>query len=132
MLGDADGSAANVEGSATSAVTDGPRNGAIVHTNHYAREEMQPFERTGDYGGSCTRLERAAELSHGDGFTVGTCARRFPTTRTPRASICRHGDEPKTVKTVFWCVADVTAGEITYGRGNPCDSEAQVYLFERR
>ena len=45
-------------------------------------------------------------------------------------AICRHGDEPKAVKTVFWCVADVTAGEITYGRGNPCDSEAQVYRFE--
>ena len=45
-------------------------------------------------------------------------------------AICRHGDGPKVVKTVFWCVADVTAGEITYGRGNPCDSEAQVYRFE--
>ena len=33
------------------------------------------------------------------------------------------------MKTVFWCVADVTAGEITYGRGNPCDSEPQVYRF---
>ena len=44
-------------------------------------------------------------------------------------SICRHDEGPKPVKTVFWCVADVTAGEITYGRGNPCDSEAQVYTF---
>ena len=25
-------------------------------------------------------------------------------------------------KTVFWCVADVTDGRITFGRGNPCDS----------
>jgi hypothetical protein len=33
------------------------------------------------------------------------------------------------VKTVFWCVADVTAGKITYGRGTPCDSEPQVYRF---
>jgi hypothetical protein len=24
------------------------------------------------------------------------------------------------VKTVFWVLADVTAGEVRYGRGNPC------------
>ena len=132
VLAHADGSAANVEASATSAATDGPRNGAIVHTNHYAREEMQPFERTGDYGGSCTRLERAAELSQGGGFTVELLRAALSDHENAPSSICRHGEEPKTVKTVFWCVADVTAGEITYGRGNPCDSEAQVYRFERR
>jgi hypothetical protein len=30
---------------------------------------------------------------------------------------------------VFWCVADVTDGRITYGGGNPCDSQAQTYTF---
>ncbi len=57
-------------------------------------------------------------------------------------SICRHGPgeieadggeapdirrgpaEPApgdaTTRTVFWCIADVTAGEVTFGRGNPC------------
>ena len=91
VLAHADGSAANVEASATSAATDGPRNGAIVHTNHYAREEMQPFERTGDYGGSCTRLERAAELSHGDGFTVEFLREALSDHENAPSSICRHG-----------------------------------------
>jgi hypothetical protein len=46
-------------------------------------------------------------------------------------SICRHpAGASDTSKTVFWCVADVTQGRITFGRGNPCDSQAQVYDFE--
>ena len=32
-------------------------------------------------------------------------------------------------KTVFWVIADVTAGRSTYGRGNPCDSQEQLYEF---
>ena len=45
-------------------------------------------------------------------------------------SLCRHpvpGSDDS--KTVFWCVADVTEGVITFGRGNPCDSDAQEYVF---
>jgi hypothetical protein len=30
---------------------------------------------------------------------------------------------------VFWCIADVSAGEIVYGGGNPCTSEEQRYRF---
>jgi len=34
------------------------------------------------------------------------------------------------VKTVFWAIADVTAGEIRYGRGNPCGrNEPDVFTF---
>lgn len=45
-------------------------------------------------------------------------------------SICRHGDGDGT-KTVFWCLADVTAGEIAFGRGNACATVAQTYRFGR-
>jgi hypothetical protein len=45
-------------------------------------------------------------------------------------SICRHPEfGAADVKTAFWCVADVTEGRITFGRGNPCDSKAQEYVF---
>jgi hypothetical protein len=45
-------------------------------------------------------------------------------------AICRHpDDEHPDEKTVFWCVADVTEGRVTFGRGNPCDSVAQEYAF---
>ncbi|MGH3042535.1 MAG: C45 family autoproteolytic acyltransferase/hydrolase [Gaiellaceae bacterium] len=131
VLAHADGTAANVEASATSAGTDEPGDdGFLVHTNHYAREDMQPFEREDRYESSCARLERARELAAGNDFTVESLRAALSDHEHGENAICRHGDDPKAVKTVFWCVADVTAGEITYGRGNPCDSEAQVYLFE--
>ena len=44
-------------------------------------------------------------------------------------SLCRHTEHGATSKTVFWCVADVTEGTVRYGRGNPCDSIAQEYVF---
>jgi isopenicillin-N N-acyltransferase-like protein len=132
VLAHADGSAANVEASATSAGIDEPgENGFLAHTNHYAREDMRRFESTGHYESSCARLERAREVAQGAGFTVESLRAALADHENAPDSICRHGEpnEPKAVKTVFWCVADVTAGEITYGRGNPCDSEAQVYRF---
>jgi isopenicillin-N N-acyltransferase-like protein len=130
VLAHRDGTAANVEASATSAGIDEPGDdGFLVHTNHYAREDMQPFEREGDYVRSCARLERARELARDVGFTVERLRDALADHESGEHAICEHGDEPKAVKTVFWCVADVTAGEITYGRGNPCDSEAQVYRF---
>ncbi len=126
----ADGSAANVEASATSARTDEPGDdGFLTHTNHYAREEMRTFEQAGDYESSCARLDRARALAVGDGFTVERLRQVLSDHENGENAICRHGEEPKAIKTVFWCVTDVTAGEVTYGRGNPCDSEAQVYRF---
>ena len=72
VLAHRDGGAANVEGSATSAGIDEPGDdGFLAHTNHYARDDMQGFERAGDYASSCARLDRARELARrASGFTV--------------------------------------------------------------
>jgi isopenicillin-N N-acyltransferase like protein len=130
VLAHRDGTAANIEASATSAGVDEPgADGFLTHTNHYAREDMRSFERAGDYESSCTRLDRARELAGDGSFTVERLRDVLSDHENGENAICRHGDEPKAIKTVFWCVADVTAGEIAYGRGNPCDSEAQVYRF---
>ena len=129
VLAHRDGTAANVEASATSAGIDEPNDGFLTHTNHYAREDMRSFERAGDYESSCARLDRARELAGGGSFTVERLRDVLSDHENGENAICRHGDEPKAIKTVFWCVADVTAGQITYGRGNPCDSEAQVYAL---
>ena len=130
VLAHSDGRAANVEASATSAGIEEPgADGFVVHTNHYAREDMRGFERPGDYESSCARLDRARALAAGDGFTVERLREVLSDHQNGRNAICRHGNAPRDVKTVFWCVADVTAGEVTYGRGNPCDSEPQVYRF---
>ena len=44
-------------------------------------------------------------------------------------ALCRHVGQGNESKTVFWVIADVTAGKLTYGRGNPCDSQEQTYEF---
>lgn len=143
VLAHRDGGAVNVEGSATDAeVTRADGDGALVHTNHYVCERMLRYEGDPDYARrSAIRYGRAMEL-------IGRAAAR-PGSVTPELllsiisdhagapdSICRHvategdgGAGASTTKTVFWCLADVAAGRILYGRGNPCDSEAQEYRF---
>jgi len=127
-----DGRAVNVEGSAGAAVIRRLSPGdMLAHTNHYVEPEMVQFEGDPAYAArSRIRYERACAL-------LAKVAAGPPGTVTPgllRAwladhegapdSICRHpaegpGDRSAT-KTVFWCLADVTAGEIRYGPGNPC------------
>lgn len=121
-----DEGALNVEGSATQAGIDEPgADGFLAHTNHYARPDMEAFERSDFVADSTRRLERARELAGNEALTVDGLRAAL----ADHEALCRHGDGAKVVKTVFWCVADVTAGEVTYGRGNPCDSTAQVYRF---
>ena len=117
--------AVNVEGSATAAEVrelDGAC--ALVHTNHYEEPPMQRYARKRDHSGSRARYGRAHELLD-EGTPPLQILRDHE--NAPN-SICRHGG-PDGVKTVFWCVADVAARRIDYGRGNPCASEAQVYEF---
>jgi hypothetical protein len=45
-------------------------------------------------------------------------------------ALCRHVNAGAISKTVFWCIADVTEGRVTFGRGNPCNSTEQVYEFD--
>jgi isopenicillin-N N-acyltransferase like protein len=117
--------AVNVEGSATAAkirALDGE--GALVHTNHYEEPPMQRYARRRDHAGSRARYARAHELA-----AAGAPVREILRDHVNAPdSICGHGRADGT-KTVFWCVADVAAHRIEYGRGNPCASTAQVYAF---
>ena len=118
-----DGRALNVEGSATAAeITEPEPGGTLVHTNHYVCGSMRAYERPIDARRSERRYARARDLV---GERRGDLRSLLA---DHEGGICNHGDE-RGVKTVFWCVADVTAGEIVYGRGNPCDSEGQTYRF---
>jgi isopenicillin-N N-acyltransferase like protein len=135
VLSDADGRLSNVEGSATDAEVSGfDADDHFVHTNHYACDRMVAYEADPDYAvRSAVRLMRGRELlaAASPGTVTGDDLRTMLSDHeTKPDSICRHPefgypDE----KTVFWCVADVTEGRITFGRGNPCDSEAQEYVF---
>jgi isopenicillin-N N-acyltransferase-like protein len=126
------GEAVDVEGSATAAGETTPRHGTLVHANHYEHPEMTRFEGRARVDDSATRSCRAAALlADRDGpLTAARLQKMLCDHENAPESLCRHGDGDG-VKTVFWCVADVTAGEIAYGRGNPCSSVTQTYRFER-
>jgi isopenicillin-N N-acyltransferase like protein len=136
VLTSADGGVANVEGSATDAeVTDLDDRGHLAHTNHYVAERMLRYEGDTEYAPlSNTRYERACELLAAQppaSLTMDRLRELLADHETKPESLCKHpAFGTTTSKTVFWCVADVTQGHIRYGRGNPCDSVAQEYVFE--
>ena len=79
-------------------------------------------------------VERARELLAAEpaaSLTMDRLRELLSDHETKPQSLCKHPEfGTPTSKTVFWCVADVTDGRIRFGRGNPCDSVAQEYLFE--
>jgi isopenicillin-N N-acyltransferase-like protein len=128
LLSHRDGGVVCVEGSATDAELLRPSaEGTLSHTNHYVSPRMQRYEGDPEYAQrSAVRYRRALRwLAAGDITSAHLRAALCDHTDAPD-SLCRHGAE---TKTVFWCIADVTTGEIAYGRGNPCDSHEQRYAF---
>jgi hypothetical protein len=131
-----DGGLANVEGSATDAeVTGLDERGHLAHTNNYVCDRMLPYEGDTEYAPlSQLRYERACELLSAEApasLTVDRLRELLSDHQTRPQSLCKHPEfGTPTSKTVFWCVADVTDGRVRYGRGNPCDSIAQEYVFE--
>jgi isopenicillin-N N-acyltransferase-like protein len=136
VLTSADGTVANVEGSATDAEVTGLDDaGHLVHTNHYVCDRMLPFEGDPFYARrSAVRYERARALIAAQppaSVTPGVMRSILSDHEHRPDSICRHPEPGGSgTKTVFWCVADVTEGRISFGRGNPCESEAQEYVFD--
>lgn len=115
--------AVNVEGSATAAEIR-PLDNVLVHTNHYEEPPMQRYARRRDHDGSRARYARAHELATAGAAPVEILRDHA---NAPN-SICGHGRADGT-KTVFWCLADVEARRIAYGRGNPCEPTTQTYEF---
>ncbi len=134
VLVDHTGAVANVEGSASDAVVHGAdERGHLAHTNHYVCDAMIRYEGDPEYAEqSAVRLRRAAELlQDAPAGSVDAALLRTFLSDHERApdSICRHETPGRSSFTCFWSVADMTAGTITYGRGNPCDSLSQTYSF---
>jgi hypothetical protein len=121
--------AVNVEASATAAVSrELEPGGTLVHTNHYLEAEMLPFEGDVEYAKhSAIRCERAQALAaEPQPPTLERLREILSDHESEPDALCRHSGK---IQTLFWCVADLTAGAITYGLGNPCESEAQEYSF---
>jgi isopenicillin-N N-acyltransferase like protein len=122
----------SIEGSATAAEPIAPaEDGTLAHTNHYVHPEMLEFEASASSEGSTARLQRAKELMTEslEEAVTRSRLREILSDHEGTEPLCRHGSEPGNSQTVFWCIADVTARTIMYGRGNPCESEAQLYVF---
>lgn len=135
VIASADGSVANVEGSATDAEVAGLDDlGHLAHTNHYACDRMRRYEGDPEYAvKSGARLGRAEELltaAPPGSIDAGDLRAMLADHEGTPNEICRHPENGHpTLKTVFWCIADVTEGRILYGRGNPCASVQQEYVF---
>lgn len=128
------GRCVNVEASATASCCTGPdAGGAIVHTNHYVTVGLAPFEGDPTYAlRSQRRYDRARALAGeapAEGFEERHVRAILSDHENDADSICRHVSDTSSVKTVFWCIADVTASTVTYGRGNSCRSLPQRYAF---
>ena len=122
----------SIEGSATAAEAIAPaEDGTLAHTNHYVHPEMADYEASASSEGSAARLQRAKELLTDslEEAVTRTRLREILSDHEGSEPLCRHGSEPGDSQTAFWCVADVTARTVMYGRGNPCESEAQLYVF---
>jgi len=133
-----DGGVVNIEGSAGDAeVTSVSGAGTLAHTNHYACERMLRYEGDPVYAkGSAVRLGRALELLDGPDGTGPAPRSIGPNTllaaladHATSPSICRHAEGGTGSATAFWCLADVTAGEIRYGRGPRCRGNETTYRF---
>jgi hypothetical protein len=95
---------------------------------------MRPFEGDPTYAArSEIRYGRARELLAAEppaSITPTRLREMLSDHTTVPDALCRHPQGgPDDAKTVFWCVADVTAGRISFGRGNPCDSQTQTFGF---
>jgi isopenicillin-N N-acyltransferase like protein len=123
----------SIEGSATAgeALTPAP-DGSLVHTNHYVHPEMRDYEASAGVEGSTLRLHRARKLlddSVGEPITRARLREILSDHENRPDALCRHGHAHGEPQTVFWCIADVPARTVMYGRGNPCDSETELYAF---
>jgi hypothetical protein len=133
-----DGRVVNVEGSATDAeVTGLSAAGTLAHTNHYVCGRMLRYEGDPAYARrSAVRLGRAIELLEGPAGAGPAAGSLGPeqllaalSDHATSPSICRHDDGTGSSVTAFWCLADVTAGEIRYGRGPHCRGGEARYRF---
>lgn len=128
------GGVTNVEASATDAeVTMAEHGGVLAHTNHYTCDRMLVREGDPAYAKrSAVRLQRARELLAAAPLgTVDEAALRVMLSDHENApdALCRHPVGDDSAKTVFWCIADPGDHHVTFGRGNPCDSQAQQFRF---
>jgi len=134
VFGTPDGRFVNVEGSATDAELEGfGASGRFAHTNHYVCARMQRHEGDPAYAVlSGVRLQRARAMldAAANGSIDADWLRAALSDHASTPSICRHPETDGVSATAFWCIVDVTVGEIHFGLGNPCEPGEDRFTFE--
>lgn len=128
VLAHRDGDAVNLEASACRAEVLEPKHGVLAHTNHYTHPALLEQEASTGLAGSVMRLRRAQELlaTREEPWTTEALLQVLSDHENTPDSLCRHGNGDR-ARTVFWCIADVTAGSIRYGSGPPCAGDPVTY-----
>jgi isopenicillin-N N-acyltransferase like protein len=136
IFADRNGEVVDIEGSATDAATMTLNTaGALVHTNHYVCDSMLGYEDDHAYAKrSERRRQRGAELidqaaAEPRPITEDLLITMLSDHENAPDSLCRHPVPGDAAKTVFWCVTTLPEVQITFGKGNPCDSVPQKFQF---
>lgn len=129
IIASRDGRIVNVEGSATDYALTWSHTcqTAIVHTNHYLSPKMQAFEADpAGIPGSATRCARATDYAEKYNGKIGleVCQRFVRDHVYAPWSVCKHAGQSVTV---FSAIIDLTELKLWLARGNPCQSEFELY-----
>lgn len=132
ILGDSEGTIANVELTVDDARVLRSNEGELLHTNHYLAADFGDIGKgSRPVGSSHHRLDRIQELvSSSDGpLSVNDLKGFFRDHDGYPGSICAHVRENSTSKTVASLISEPAAGRMHVAPGSPCESEYAVYSF---
>ncbi len=131
LVASADGRIVSVEGSATDCALLWAEDGTTVHTNHYLAPEMRRFEQADYYPAAsaarCSRARYYADKYHGQ-ISREVCERFLRDHIFAPWSVCKHGGDGVTV---FSAIINLSEQKLWLARGNPCESEYELYGFEQ-
>jgi len=115
----------SMEGSATDYELIYPKDGCLVHSNHYLADRMKKFETPDDFTSSWSRQKRGEEIISWYAKIEGN--------ETMKNILCDHGEDGMPCNnticrhspnntTVFSFIANMTKGFVEYSMGHPCES----------
>jgi isopenicillin-N N-acyltransferase-like protein len=132
LLGDSTGRLVDLEVTPCGYARVGPRDGILVHTNHFRSTRFRSQERLlQSLPDSQHRLDRMTALLRASSgrITLDTVQAALRDHDGRPASICRH--EPhRPVKTIASIIAEPDQGRLHVARGNPCENDNVAYSVE--
>lgn len=115
----------SMEGSATDYELIYPKEGCLVHSNHYLSERMKKFETPDDFTSSWSRQRRGEEIvsrytkSDGNEIMKTILCDHGEDSVPSNNTVCRHSPNNTTV---FSFIANMTKGSVEYSLGHPCEA----------